>query len=184
MQNNIIIIMVEKCNKCIFSLKSELNKLSINKINTDLIDNVKISYSNDSYLLKHISSLYFDKNILTIKPFDKKLLNIIYKSLIDLNLDLNINVISDYIKISLPNPSEERRKFFVEKINKLGENFKISIRNIRRDVIHEIKFKTKNSELSKDSEKMLIKEVEDIINKNIKSVDDLIARKNQDFLKI
>ena len=184
MQNNIIIIMLEKCNKSIYSLKSELNKLSINKINIDLIDNIKIFYNNDSQPLKHISSLNFDKNILNIKPFDKKLLNIVYKSIIDLNLDLNINIISDYIKISLPQPSEERRKFFIEKINKLGENFKISIRNIRRDTMHEIKSKTKNSELSKDLEKMLIKEVEDIVTKNIKSIDDLILKKNQDFLKI
>ena len=50
--------------------------------------------------------------------------------------------------------------------------------------MHEIKSKTKNSELSKDLEKMLIKEVEDIVTKNIKSIDDLILKKNQDFLKI
>lgn len=184
MQNNIIITMIEKCTKSIYTLKSELNKLHINKINIELIDNIKIIYNSDSYFLKHISSLNFDKNILIVKPFDKKLLNIIYKSIIDLNLDLNITVISDYIKISLPQPSEERRKFFIEKINKLGENFKISIRNIRRDAINEIKFKTKSSELSKDLEKMLIKEVEDIVNKNIKLIDDLILKKNQDFLKI
>lgn len=185
MKNDIITETEEKFKKSIEFLKIELSKLSIDKINFSLIEDLKIIYNDALYPIKHISVISKEKhNVINIKPFDKKVIQYIYKAITELKLDLNVYILKDLIAISAPAPSTERRELFVSRSEKKGENVKTSIRNIRRDTAQEIKMKAKKGEISKDIEKKLLNELDVLTAKYIKMVDDLVAKKTKELLNI
>ena len=108
----------KKLEKSIEALKIDFSKISINKVNVNLLNDIKIKYYNDNYTLKQLSIMTLEGvNSITIKPFDKKNITAISKAIVDLNLDLNPFVNGDTIKVVFPKMTQERRETFTKKIN-------------------------------------------------------------------
>lgn len=175
----------EKIQKSLTNLKNEFLKLIFNKPNAGLIENIKIQYYEEKCILKQLSTISIENNnTISIKPFDKKITMEIYKEIKNLNLDLNPITTNEEIKIIFQPMSTEKRIIFIKKSKKISEETKISIRNIRREFIQKIKNDLKEKKISEDQEKKILNKIEQIVEKNIKIVEELTEKKEKDLLKI
>jgi len=175
----------DKLKKTVINMKNDFSKLVLNKVNLSLLDQVNIPYYGDKYPLSQVAVILVENaNSISIKPFDKKNISIIYKEIINLNLGLNPFVSGDIIKVVFPKLTLERRDFFIKKIKKIGEEAKISIRNIRRQSNQKIKLLLKDNEISQDEEKKILIKIQHLIDKYINEIDLLIDKKEKELLII
>ncbi|HIH2763281.1 MAG TPA: ribosome-recycling factor [Candidatus Azoamicus sp.] len=184
MLNELIADTEIKLNKTIDILKIDMSKISTNKVNINLLADIKIKYYDESYKLNQISVINIDDNTsITIKPFDKKNITTISKEIVDLNLDLNPFVNGDVIKVIFPKMTTERRELFVKKIKKMSEETKISIRNIRKNNMQKMKTVSKENKISQDEEKIILTKLDNMISKFSEKIDDITNKKITELLK-
>lgn len=185
MLNKIIEEMEKNLDKTIDVIKIEHSKITTNKANLNLLNDIKIKYYNENYKLNQVAVINIeDGNSITIKPFDKKNTQSISKEILNLNLDLNPFINGDVIKVILPKMTMERRELFIKKIKKMSEDGKISIRNIRKNHIQHIKNTSKENKISQDEEKNYLKKIETIINKYIEKIEEITNKKINEILKV
>ena len=110
------------------------------------------------------------------------MVQVIEKAILTSDLGLNPNTAGTVIRIPLPPLTEERRVELGKVVHHEGENSKIAIRNIRRDANHHIKDLLREKEISEDDEHRSEHEIQDITNKHIKQVDEIVAVKEQELL--
>ena len=120
---------------------------------------------------------------MTIKPYEKKFIKDICNAIIEKNIGLNPQDDGDIIKIYFPQITEERRKELVKIIKNESEKAKISIRNIRRDIIEKTKG-FKKSGVSEDEIKRFEDNIQNIINKYIKNIDSITENKEKELMKL
>lgn len=184
MLNDIITDLEIKLNKTIDILKTDLSKISTNKANIHLLNDIKIKYYDDIYKLNQISVISIeDGNSVTIKPFDKKNIQSISKEIVNLNLDLNPFINGDIIKVIFPKMTTDRRELFVKKVKKLSEETKISIRNIRKNHLQKIKNISKEHNISQDEEKIILAKLDTMISKHNEKIDEINNKKITELLK-
>ena len=144
----------EKMEKAIEAFSRELSLIRTGRANPSVLNNVHVTYYGSPTPLNQIASISVQEATqLVIKTFDKTILKDIEKAiqLADLNLvPLNDGVV---IRINFPALTEERRKQFVKEVKVLAEGSKVSIRNIRRDLVEQIKKLEKSGDISEDDQK-------------------------------
>ncbi|HIH2763613.1 MAG TPA: ribosome-recycling factor [Candidatus Azoamicus sp.] len=178
MLNEVIEELESKLNKSIDVLNIEFGKMSTNKANINLLNEIKIKYYNETYKLNQISVMTLeDGNSIVIKPFDKKNTTIISNEIVNLNLDLNPFVNGDIIKVIFPKMTTERRELFAKKAKKISEDIKISIRNIRKNYVQKIKTISKEKKIPQDEEKSTLSSLDDKILKFNKKIDEITNKK-------
>jgi len=183
MLNEILNITEEKLNKSVVTLKGEFSKIVLDRANIGLIEGIKIICYGEKYSLTQLSVISFEGvNVILIKPFDKKNSSVICKEIVNLNLDLNPFASDDVIRVTFPKLTSERREFFAKKVKKMCEDIKISIRNIRRQSNQKIKGLLKNNDISKDEERVLLNDIDVLINKYIVKVEFLSGKKVKELL--
>lgn len=172
----------QKMTKSIQSLESELSTVRTGLANAAILDRVEVLYYGYKTPLNQVSSISVpEPRLLMIKPFDKSLIKDIEKAIVEANLGLN--PVNDGVVIRLPIPAltEDRRKELCKQVSRLGEDAKISIRNIRRDSNDAVK---KNKEFSEDTRKGLETDIQKITDDFTKKVDALVKEKESALLKI
>lgn len=175
----------DKLKKSLASLKTEFSKLVLNKANLKLLDDVFIVYYDEKYRLDQLSVIMIETpGIVSIKPFDKKILSVICKEIIDLKLGLSPFVVGDVVKVSFPKLTTERRELFVKKVRSFSEDTKISMRNIRRQSNQQVKSFLKDGNISKDEEKKVLSDIQFLIDKYIDIVDEILVKKEEELLKL
>lgn len=184
MLNDIIEDIEIKLNKTIDVLKIDFSKISTNKANINLLNDIKIKYYDEIYKLNQISVINVeDATSITIKPFDKKNITAISKEIVNLNLDLNPFINGDIIKVIFPKMTTERRELFAKKVKKISEEIKISIRNIRKNCVQKIKTVSKENKISQDEEKMILSKLDTIVSKFNEKIDEMNNKKISELLK-
>ncbi len=165
-------------------LEKELSKVRAGKANPAMLDSVKVEYYGVISPLSQIANVSApDARTLFIQPWDKSSISAIEKAILASNLGFNPQNNGEVIRIIVPPLTEERRKQLVKQVKNLGETAKISIRNIRREIIEEIK-KLKKEGLSEDMVKDGEDEVHKIHEDFIKKVDDIISQKEKEILTV
>ncbi|MBN2300198.1 MAG: ribosome recycling factor [Acholeplasmataceae bacterium] len=181
-QADLILMEIEDhMSKTVEILKKEFAAVRTGRANPALLDKISISYYGVDTPLKQISSIaVVEGNQLFIKPFDKSTLKAIEHAIHA--SDLGLNPINDGvgIRLILPSLNEQRRKELVKEVEKMGEHARVSVRNVRRDGNDHIK----RLALSEDDEKGYHEDVQELTDKFIKKVDEEIAIKSQELLKI
>jgi ribosome recycling factor len=125
-----------------------------------------------------------DAHSLSITPWDKNMTGVIYKAI--LTADLGLNPVNDGTNIRIPIPplTEERRKDLVKLVKKFGEDYKIAIRNIRRDANDHLKKAEKEKELSEDLRRDAEEETQKITNEHIQHIDEIIKHKETEIMEV
>ena len=125
-----------------------------------------------------------EARILTITPWDAKMVKEISKA-IQVS-DIGINPIDDghTIRLVFPAPTEERRKQLTKDVQKQGEEAKVAVRNVRRDAMDKFKAMKKGGELTEDDQKNLEEEVQKLTDKFVKKIDEICAAKNQEIMEV
>jgi ribosome recycling factor len=125
-----------------------------------------------------------EARVIEVRPWDVSALPAIEKAILNANLGVTPNNDGKIIRLSFPALNEERRKDLVKVVKKLAEEFRVSLRNIRRDAIEKLKAAEKNKELSQDLKTQNEEKIQGLTNVYIKKVDDILAIKEKEILEI
>ena len=175
----------ERMEKSMEQLHVELSKIRTGRANTSLIDDLTVDcYGSTSPLSQVASITVEDARTLSVSPWDKALFADIEKAILNSDLGLNPATQGDLLRIPLAPLSEERRKEFVKIAKNNGENAKIAIRNIRRDILVSAKELLKNKDITEDQEHKFKSQIQDKTDDFIKKIDGLITTKETDLLTI
>ncbi|MDH3268610.1 MAG: ribosome recycling factor, partial [Ignavibacteria bacterium] len=140
-----------RMDKTVETLRSELAKIRTGKATTVLLDSIRVDYYGNMVPLNQVGNVsVLDAHTLAITPWEKQMVQIIDKAILEANLGLNPISDGTNLKIPIPALNEERRKELVKLVRKFGEESKVAIRNVRRDAIDHLKKEEKEKKMSED----------------------------------
>lgn len=175
----------DKMEKTISVLKEDLNTIRTGRANPKMLDKLQIDYYGAMTPVKQIATIASpEPRSLTIQPFDKSAMSAIEKAIQVSDLGLNPTNDGNLIRINIPALTEERRKELCKQAEKMGENAKIAIRNLRRDANDLIKKEEKASNLAEDEAKKELDDIQKLTDEHVKSIDSIIATKEKDIKEI
>ena len=171
--------------KSIESLRTELSKLRTGRAHTSLLDHISVDYYGTKVPLSQVANINVgDARSLTVVPWEKKMVQVIEKAILNSNMGLNPVTAGEVIRVPLPALTEERRKDMTKVVRSEGEGARVAIRNIRRDVLTAIKELLKGKKITEDEERRTQDEVQKITDKYVAEVDKLIEAKEKDLMEI
>ncbi|MCF0211237.1 MAG: ribosome recycling factor [Bacteroidales bacterium] len=168
-------------------LENSLKKLRAGKASPQMVSGVMVDYYGTMTPIEQVGNISTPAaNQITIQPWDKNALSPINKALIDANLGFTPRLDADLIRITLPPVTEERRKEIVKSVKKEAEESKVSVRNIRRNNLDKIKKLKDNKETpaTEDEIKQAEKEMQDLTDKFIKKIDEVVAAKEKEVMTL
>lgn len=185
MSMNVQEALKEKTTKTLSVLKEELNTVRAGRANPALLDKITVSYYGTPTPLKNMSNISVpDPRTLLIAPFDPKTIGEIEKAINVANLGIMPSNDGKAIRLTIPQVTEERRKELTKTVKKMGEEGKVALRNIRRDMNDELKKQEKAGELTEDDLKRELDLIQKATDKAIKDIDDVCAAKEKEILEI
>jgi len=174
-----------RMSKSIESLRTELTKLRTGRAHTSLLDHVMVDYYGSQVPINQVANVNVgDARSLTVVPWEKKMVPIVEKAILNSNMGLNPVTAGDVIRVPLPALTEERRRDMTKVVRAEGEAARVAIRNIRRDVLSDIKELLKAKDITEDEERRAQDEIQKITDKYVAEVDKLIEAKEKDLMEI
>ena len=171
--------------KSVAALKSELTKIRTGRAHTSLLDHITVEYYGSQVPLNQVSNVGVeDSRTLTVTPWEKDMVQAIEKAIMSSDLGLNPATAGTVIRVPLPALTEERRKDMIRIVRHEAENGRIAIRNIRRDALHDIKDLLKEKMIGEDDERRAEGEIQDITDKYVAEVDQVLAVKEAELLEV
>jgi ribosome recycling factor len=181
--NETITKAAEKMQKAQQALERDLGSIRAGRANASLLDKVSVDYYGAPTPLNQMASVTIpEPRVLLVTPYDKSVLNDIEQAI--LVADLGINPANDgtAIRLVIPQLTEETRKDLAKSVKAEGEKAKVAVRNIRRDAMDTLKKGNKNGDYNDDEFHDLEKQTQDITDKAIKVVDEIVANKEKEVL--
>ncbi|MBB4832356.1 ribosome recycling factor [Staphylococcus hominis] len=171
--------------KSIENLSRELANISAGRANSNLLNGVNVDYYGAPTPVQQLASINVpEARLLVISPYDKTSVADIEKAIIAANLGVNPTSDGEVIRITVPALTEERRKELVKNVKKIGEDSKVSIRNIRRDINDQLKKDEKNGDITEDDLRSQTEDVQKVTDNSIKEIDNLIDEKEKDIMSV
>ena len=165
-------------------LEEDLKTYRVGKANPTIFSNVLVDYYGSMTPVPQVASVTApDAKTLAIQPWEKKMIPLIEKAIIDANLGLTPSNNGETIRCTVPPLTEERRKELIKKAKAAGESAKIVVRNARRDAIEALK-KAQKEGLAEDMQKDYEDKVQKATDAWVKRVDELVAAKEKDILTV
>jgi len=174
-----------RMDKTIEALRSELAKVRTGKATTVLLDSIKVDYYGNMVPLNQVGNVsVLDAHTLAITPWEKQMVQIIDKAILEANLGLNPISDGTNLKIPIPALNEERRKELVKLVRKFGEESKVAIRNVRRDANDHLKKEQKEKKLTEDQLHDAEKEMQKLTDDHIKLIDETLKHKETEIMEV
>ena len=164
----------KKMAQAIDHAKTELVKVRTGRANPDLLNSIQVDYYGTLTPLNQVSTITIpEPRMIALQPFEKTLIPIIEKAIMDSNLGLTPNNNGNSVLGPIPSLTEERRNDLVKYIHKLIEDSRIVVRNIRRDSIHNIKEYSKDEHISEDETRRQEGEIQKLTDDHISTLNEL-----------
>lgn len=175
----------EKMEKAIAQMMKEFGGIRTGRANPMILDKVLVDYYGTPTPLRQMSQVTVNEGTtLIITPYDKTILKDIEKAIIKAELGIAPNSDGICIRLKFPPLTEERRKEIVKDVKKIGEESKVAIRNIRRDISDGIKKVEKDEKLPEDTVKDYQDQVQKLTDKYTKTIDNSVAEKEKEVLTV
>lgn len=163
------------------TLEKRFTNIRAGRANPAILDHVLVSYYGSDTPLKQLANVSVpEARQLCIKPFDKSCITAIEKGIYAANIGLTPNNNGETIILNIPALTEQTRRDFVKQAKQMAEEAKISLRNIRQDANNDIK----KLEITEDEKKLAVEEVQELINKYNKIVEDKLKIKEQELMTV
>jgi len=183
--SDVIFDMADKMDKSIDSFKKELAKVRTGRASLAILDGIHVDAYGSSMPLNQVGSLTIpESRLIVIQPWDPQMLPAIERAI--LKSDLGLNPMSDgkIIRLNIPQLTQERRREFVKTVKKVAEEFRVAVRNIRREAIDILKRQKKDKEISEDELFKFQEEAQTETDKYIKKIDDATAAKENEVMEV
>ena len=180
--NDILKVAEEKMNASVKAMEERFTTVRTGRANPSSLNGVMVEYYGSLTPLKQLVTISVPEgNQLLIKPFDKTSINDIVKAIVAANLGYNPTSDGESIRIIVPALTEERRKELIKQVRKIAEDAKIAMRNERRDALDKVK---KDDAASEDDEKRVEKEVQTLVDKSNKKVEEILKQKEEELMTV
>ena len=171
--------------KAVDHLEEEFGAVRAGRANAKVLDRISVEYYGSETPLNGVATISSpDARTLVISPWDTKLLKDIAKAIQTSDLGINPQNDGRVIRLVFPQLTEERRKELAKQVKKYAEDAKVAMRNIRRDGMDYVKKLKKNSEITEDDQKKAEKDLQTLLDKYTKKVDDALAAKEKELMAI
>ena len=176
--------MNSKMDKAIASFQKELNRLRTGRASPALLEGIRVDYYGTPTPIQQTAAVTIpESRLIVIQPWDKSMIEAISKGIQKANLGLSPTNDGNVIRIGIPPLTEERRKDLVKIVKKMGEEAKISVRNIRREANENLKKLEKDKALSEDDSHRAMDEVQKATDVKIKEIDGIQEEKQKEILE-
>ncbi len=175
----------EKMQKSLDNLQVNFSSIRAGRANPKVLDKITADYWGTPTPIQNMASITVSEGrTLVIQPFDKNSLKAIEKAI--QASDLGINPVNDgnVIRLTFPQPTEERRKELCKSVKKYGEEAKVAVRNVRRDMVDKFKAMKKSGELTEDDQKEAEKKAQKLTDKYCDEVDKAVSVKEKEIMSI
>jgi len=171
--------------KTVESTREDMIRIRTGRASTALLDHLTVDYCGCPTPINQIASVSVsDAKTLSIKPWQKQMLQVIERVILESDLGLNPVTAGEIMHISLPPMTEERRIELGKIVRQEGESGKIAIRNIRRDAIHNVRDLLKKKEVTQDAEKRSENSLQGLTDKYIAIIDEIVAGKEKEVMEV
>ncbi|MAT52527.1 MAG: ribosome recycling factor [Porticoccaceae bacterium] len=175
----------ERMAKSVEALGHAFNKIRTGRAHPSLLDSVSVNYYGTDTPLSQVANINVsDARTLSVTPWEKNLVPDIEKAIMKSDLGLNPATSGNVIRIPMPPLTEETRKGYIRQARNEAENARISIRNIRRDVLSDVKELLKSRDITEDEDRKAQDDIQKITDSYIAKVDAALADKETDLMEI
>lgn len=167
------------------ALRTEFNSVRTGRASTGLLDRISVDYYGTKTPLKQLGNLATpDPRTISITVYDKSAVSAVARAIQESDLALTPNTDGTVIRLNIPALTADRRKDLVKLIKNMAEDSRVAIRNVRRDVIADLKDLKKEGEISEDDEHRAEDEVQKLTNSAIEKINEVLQHKEEEILEI
>ena len=171
--------------KCVEVLKTDLTKLRTGRATTAIVDHLQVNYYGSNVPLSQVASVAVaDARSLTITPWEKPMVGAVEKAILASDLGLTPNTAGTVIRIPLPPLTEERRRDITKVVRGDAEGARVAVRNVRRDVLQDVKEALKEKMISQDEEKKAQEEIQKLTDKHVAEIEQVLAAKEKEIMQV
>ena len=175
----------KRMDKSLVHLAEEFDAVRAGRANPKVLDRITVEYYGTETPLNGVATISSpDARTLVIQPWDTTLLKEIQRAILSSELGINPQNDGKVIRLIFPQLTEERRKELTKQVKKYAEEAKVAMRNIRRDGMDYVKKLKKDSQITEDEQKKAEKDLQDMLDKFIKKVDEALAAKEKELMAI
>jgi ribosome recycling factor len=174
-----------RMDKSVEATVHEFNTVRTGRASTGLLDRIHVDYYGQKTPLKQLATINVpEPRMLTIQPFDPSTLKSIERAIQESDLGLTPSNDGRIVRLPIPQLTEERRKELVKVVRHLAEEGRVAVRNVRRDVMHDLKELVRDGEVGDDEERRAEERVQKLTNEHVTRIDELLKRKEEEILEV
>lgn len=171
--------------RAVEALVNNFNKIRTGRAHPSLLDGIVVNYYGVETPLSQVANINIDDaRTLAVSPWERNLVPEIEKAIMKSDLGLNPSTSNGLIRIPLPMLTEETRKNFIKQARAEAENGRVAVRNVRRDVLSDVKALLKDKAIGEDDDRRAQDEIQKITDKYIAEVDKALAEKEKDLMTV
>jgi len=175
----------DRMSKCVQAFRNDLKKLRTGRAHPSLVEHLKVEYYGNDVPLMQVASINVeDARTLAVSPWERTMVQVIEKAIMKSDLGLTPVTAGQVIRIPLPPLTEERRRDLTKIVRHEAENARVGVRNVRRDVMTELKEMLKKKALSQDDDRRAHDEVQKLTDKHIAEIDQVLAEKEKELMQV
>jgi len=176
---------IQRMVKCVQQFQADIKKLRTGRAHPSLVENLKVDYYGTETPLNQLANISIeDARTLLINPWDKGAVQAVEKAIYKSELGLTPNTAGSVIRVPLPPLTEERRRDITKVVRADAENARIAVRNVRRDVLGDVKDAVKEKLISQDDEKRAQDEIQKLTDKHVADIDAALAAKEKEIMQV
>lgn len=185
MANDVVDQVKAKMEASVEALKRELIKIRTGRASLSLLDGIKVDAYGSMLPVDQVGTMTIpESRLIVIQPWDPQMLPVIEKAILSSDLGLTPANDGKVIRLTIPQLTEERRKELVKQVKKIAEEFKVAVRNVRREANDSLKKMKKNKEISEDDMFRLQEEAQKATDAFIRQIDEVAAGKEKEVMEV
>jgi ribosome recycling factor len=175
----------EHMDKSVEATRHKFGSVRTGRASTALLDRITVDYYGTQTPLKQLATVSApEARLLTVQPYDKSSMKNIEKAILESDIGLTPNNDGQIIRLQVPELTEERRKQLVKVVRNLAEEGRVAIRNIRRDVMHDLRELRDAGEAGSDDEHRAEEALQKLTDEKVKELDNLLKAKEEEILEV
>jgi ribosome recycling factor len=175
----------ERMTKSVESIRHEFSSVRTGRASPALLDRISVDYYGTSTPLKQLATISApEPRLLSIQPYDKSSIKAIERAILESDVGLTPSNDGNLIRLSIPELTEERRRQLVKVVRNIAEEGRVAIRNIRRDVMHDLRELKEAGETGSDDEHRAELELQKVTDAKIVELDEALKHKEDEILEV
>lgn len=171
--------------KCVQQFSADMKKIRTGRAHPSLLESIKVDYYGTETPLQQVANISIeDARTLTVSPWDKGAVQAIEKAIYKSDLGLTPNTAGTVIRVPLPPLTEQRRRDITKVLRQDAEGARVAVRNVRRDVLSDVKDMVKEKMITQDDEKRAQEDIQKLTDKHVADIDQALAAKEKEVMQV